>query len=257
MAIQAGEEQIAQLQRHVLRVSLPTIDRISYLQSGPSNGRRILYVHGTPGNAFGWADYLIDAPAGRCHIALDRPGYGGSRIRKAAFSLKEQAGALLPFLNSDNGKKAIVVGHSSGAAVAIQAALHNVEAVGGLLLLAGAVDPDLEEANWIQLLGTYKPISRLLPKTIDTANRELLGLKRELLAQADKLHGIRIPVNAVHGDMDPLVPSDNLKYLKQKLTNASIEQKILRRKDHFIPWHSKPAIDEALEHLVERVRRTE
>jgi pimeloyl-ACP methyl ester carboxylesterase len=81
-------------------------------------------------------------------------------------SIERQATAVKPFLQQAESKKAILVGHSLGASVAVQTALDYPDKVGGLLLLAGAFDPDLEEANFIQLLGTFRPLAFLLPRDI-------------------------------------------------------------------------------------------
>jgi len=253
----ASEEQIANLQRHSIKVPSSKTDVISYLQMGSAEGRRVVFVHGTPGNAKGWADYLLKTPVGRLYIAVDRLGYGLSKPEEAVVSLKRQAQAIAPLLETINGQKAILVGHSSGAPVALQTALDYPEAVGGLLLLAGAFDPDLEEANWFQIIGTFNPVYRLMSRTINNANRELLGLKRELLAQADRLEQIKIPICAVHGDRDPLVPLANLSYLQGKLKHVSIDKLVLQHADHFIVWHSKPSVDASLERLIGLVRQTE
>ena len=253
----ANEGNTVHIERQSIRVPSSKTDTVSFLQMGPSAGRRIVFIHGTPGNAKGWVEYLLKVPAGRLHIALDRLGYGSSQPTHVVVSFKRQARAVASLLRMGGGRKSILVGHSSGAAVALQTALDFPEMVGGLLLLAGAFDPDLEEAIWFQPLGTLWPISRLLSRTINNANRELLGLKRELLAQADRLHQIRIPVGIVHGQMDPLVPIANLGYLQRKLKNARIHKMVLKYADHFIPWHSKPAIDAELERLITQVRQTE
>lgn len=251
----ATDEQIAGIERQSLMVPLSSTDTVSYLQTGAPEGRRIIFLHGTPGNAIGWADYLLNVPAGRLHIAVDRLGYGFSSPNRAVVSLQRQAQSVVPFLKTIKGKKAILAGHSLGASVAVQTAIDFPDSVGGLLLLAGAFDPDLEEANWFQLFGTLKPISRLLPRVIDNANRELLGLKRDLLAQADGLRQIRMPVVVVHGDRDSLVPPANLTYLQRMLNSASLDKVVLKDTDHFVPWHSKSAVDAALERVIEKVRR--
>ena len=49
---------------------------LSYLDAGEPNGRLVVFVHGTPGNARGWSDYLLHVPAGFHYIAVDRPGFG-------------------------------------------------------------------------------------------------------------------------------------------------------------------------------------
>ena len=52
------------------------------LSQGPAaKGRPVIFIHGTPGNASGWADYLLSPPDGLRCVALDRPGFGGSGPR--------------------------------------------------------------------------------------------------------------------------------------------------------------------------------
>lgn len=255
--IVAGEDQIAGIDRQSLRVPASECDVVSFLQSGIPDGRRVIFVHGTPGNARGWADYLLGVPPGCHYIALDRLGFGLSEPRHAVVSLKRQAQAVAQFLETVDGRKPVLVGHSSGAPVVMQTALDYPDRVGGLLLLAGAFDPDLEEANWLQPLGTFKPVSRLLPRSINNANQELLGLKGELLSQADRLQEISIPVSVVHGDKDPLVPIANLGYLERKLQNVSLDTLVLKDTDHFIPWNSKSYINTSLERLLDQVCQAE
>ena len=257
VTIAASDEQISTIARSSCRAQSPSPDLVSYLQTGAPDGRRIIFVHGTPGNARGWADYLLDVPEKHCYIALDRPGYGASEPEHAVISLTRQAQAIAPLLQTNNGKKTILVGHSSGGPVVLQTALDYPEHVGGMLLLAGAFDPELEEAVWLQAFGTLKPVANLLSRQINNANRELLALKGGLLAQADRLHEITIPVGVVHGDADPLVPIANLEYLHRMLKNSSVEELVLAGVDHFIPWHSKPSIDSSLRRLIDRVRQTE
>jgi len=253
----ASEQQITDIERKTIKVPSSATEIISFLQAGSPDGRRVIFLHGTPGSARGWVDYLLSVPDGNNHIALDRPGYGFSSPRNGVVSLKIQAQAILPLLTAVGNRKPILVGHSLGACVAIQLALDFPTTIGGLLLLAGAFDPDLEEAHWLQPIGTFKPFSWLLPRTINNANKELLGLKQELLTQASRLDQITIPVSTVHGDKDPLVPIANLDYLQQKLINTSLDKQVLKDRDHFIPWNSKTFIDIALERLIDRVRKTE
>jgi pimeloyl-ACP methyl ester carboxylesterase len=255
--IGAGKEQIARLDRRTKQSHSPEAERVSYLQAGMAAGRRVIFIHGTPGNARGWADYLLDVPPEHTYIALDRPGYGASEPEHAVVSLKRQAQAVAPFLETYGGKRTILVGHSSGASVVMQVALDYPDRIGGMLLLAGAFDPELEEAVWLQKIGLLKPVSRLLPRAINNANHELLSLKAGLLAQADRLHRISIPVDVVHGDRDPLVPVANVGYLQRSLTNASLKTLLLKDADHFLPWQAKPAIDASLKQLIDRVRLTE
>lgn len=56
---------------------VPTTDlRVSYLHAGAPDGRTVIFVHGTPGSAQAWTDYLITVPDGLRYVAVDRPGLG-------------------------------------------------------------------------------------------------------------------------------------------------------------------------------------
>jgi len=255
--IAASKEQLAGISRRSIRSDSPDPGIVSFLEAGLVSGRRIIFVHGTPGSASGWGDYLIGVPDGYRYIAVDRPGYGFSEPEHAIVSLKQQARAISPLLKMNCGRKTILAGHSSGASVVVQTALDYPDRVGGLLLLAGAFDPELEEAVWLQLIGRLDSVSKLLPRAINNANRELLSLKAGLAAQADRLHRIRMPVEVVHGDLDPLVPVANVDYLQRTMTNASLETVILKGKDHFLPWHSRLYVDASLQRLIDRVRSLE
>ena len=233
------------------------IEHLSYIYSGHPDGRRIIFIHGTPGTADSWNDYLVNIPQGCLHLAVDRPGFGESMPYHAVVDIKHQALALSPLLDAQADQKAILVGHSLGASVAVQLTLDFPERVGGLLLLAGAFDPELEEAHVLQPLAAYTPISRLLPRAINNANKELLGLKKGLINQAERLDQITTPIAIVHGETDPLVPVQNVHYLEEKLTSTSIDIKILESKDHFIPWTAKTAVDNALEQLLNVVQANE
>ena len=244
-------------QRASIDSPTPAIEQVSYIYSGHPDGRRIIFIHGTPGSADGWSDYLAHIPEGRLHLAIDRPGFGKSMPYHAVVDIKHQALALSTLLDGGAKKKAVLVGHSLGASVALQLALDFPDLVGGLLLLAGAFDPELEEANVLQPLAAYTPISRLLPRAISNANKELLGLKKGLMNQAERLDQITTPVAIVHGEADPLVPVQNSQYLEEKLTGTSVDITILENKDHFIPWTAKAAIDKALEQLLSAVQANE
>ncbi len=126
--------------------------------------------------ATGWADYSFEVPAGHQYIALDRLKYGFSEIPSTPLSrLNGRHRQIAPFLETKNGRKTILVGHSSGASIVLQTARDNPNRVGGMLLLAGAFDPEFEEVIWLQQIGTLLPVSRLLSRAINNANHELLS----------------------------------------------------------------------------------
>ncbi len=96
---------------------------ISYLRAGDPGGQRVIFVHGTPGEARGWADFLLHVRPGFEYIAIDRPGFGESGPAGAVVSLAAQAQALAPLLVARDGRWPILVGHSLGGPVVVHAAL--------------------------------------------------------------------------------------------------------------------------------------
>ncbi|MFX6532648.1 alpha/beta fold hydrolase, partial [Acinetobacter baumannii] len=81
--------------RHRLERGLAADTVLSYLKAGNQDGPRVILVHGTPGSASAWADYLTQPPPGVEVLALDRPGFGHSGPAGAVTGLAEQAAAVV------------------------------------------------------------------------------------------------------------------------------------------------------------------
>lgn len=82
-------------------------------------------------------------------IIVDRPGYGKSGAGKAVTSLEEQARLLAPLLKrNQHTTKPILVGHSLAPPILANMVLMYPKDIGGLVFVAGAVDPD-HEIIWL------------------------------------------------------------------------------------------------------------
>lgn len=201
----------------------------------PSGQTLVLYIHGTPGHATGWADYLIDPVPGARAVAVDRPGFGESDAR-ALTTLEGQARALAPFIES--AERVILVGHSYGGPVALQAALDWPDRVQGVVVIAGSVSPSHERLRWFNYVGLG--ISPFLSRDLRRANDEVWSLKADLQRLALELGSIRAPVAIVHGTRDSLVPHGNVAFMEGALTGvARLEVRTLEGADHFVIWEEK------------------
>jgi pimeloyl-ACP methyl ester carboxylesterase len=220
-------------------------EAISYLAAGDPMAPRLILIHGTPGAAVGWADFLADPPLGVETVALDRPGFGASGPEGAVTALDGQAdavGALMP-----DDRPSILLGHSLGWPIAALAAARHPERVRVLILLAASLDPDLETIHPMQRLGNWAPMRTMLPRPIRNANAELLALKPQLEALRMELPLIRCPVLIVHGTRDDLVPFSNTAYAAAMLTGACrVETTVLEGADHFLPWNAVGAVRDAI-----------
>jgi pimeloyl-ACP methyl ester carboxylesterase len=245
-------EDIAALPRQVYSGDTSFINKISTLVAGNPDGQPVIFIHGTPGSAEGWADFLINVPPGFQYMALDRPGFGWSGPDQAVVSLADQAKAVSLLFKNQSGPKPILVGHSLGAPIAAWVAATEPDAISGLVIAAGSLDPAQERIYLLQHLGASWPIRKLLPRSARNANHELMALKTELEKLQPLLAKIRVPVVIVHGTEDDLVPYQNVEYIRHNLTGAQgVTVKRLDGVNHFLPWNAKAHINAAIMDLTQ------
>jgi pimeloyl-ACP methyl ester carboxylesterase len=249
---ESSVEDISALPRQVYSDETSVIKKISTLVAGNPYGQKVIFIHGTPGSAEGWADFLVNVPPGFQYIALDRPGFGNSGPDHAVISLADQAKAVKLLIEKESEPKPILVGHSLGGPIAAWLAATEPDAISGIVIAAGSLDPSQERIYLIQHLGASWPIRTLLPRSVRNANQELMTLKSELEKLHPLLGKIRVPVVIVHGTEDDLVPYQNVEYMRHNLTGAqSVVVKRLDGINHFLPWNAKAHINAAIKELAQ------
>lgn len=239
--------------RRSVRVGAPVNGQVSYLIAGDPRGVRVIFVHGTPGSAGGWTDYLLDPPPGVEVVALDRPGFGRSDPPGPMPSLAMQATAVAALLPAD-GRRAVLVGHSLGGPVVAWLAAEQPARVGALVLLAASLDPGQEKIHPMQYVGRWWPISAMLPRAMRNANEELMALKADLETLRGMLGRVLAPTILVHGTADPLVPVANVGYMQSHLgATRCLRTVLLPEVNHFLPWNSAGTVREAVAWAAARV----
>ena len=237
--------------RAEIAVGAPLFATVSYLHGGDSSGTRVILVHGTPGSATAWSDYVLSPPPGMEVVALDRPGFGRSGPAGAMTSLADQAAAVLALMPAD-GRPVLLLGHSLGGPIVARVAADHPECVAGLVLLAASLDPALETIHPMQYVGAWGLVKSLLPRTLRNANAELMALKPELESLARALPRITAKVVIVHGSKDPLVPVANVPFMQAHLTGARcVKTVLLEGQNHFLPWNSEATVREAIRMAME------
>lgn len=222
-------------------------DALSALVAGDPRGPRVLLVHGTPGSAAGWADYVLAPPPGLEIVAVDRPGFGRSAPQGAVTSLAAQAEALAAWLPAD-GRRTVLLGHSLGGPIVARLAAERPERIAAVVLLSASLDPALEKIHPLQPLGAWAPLRALLPRAIRNANAELMALRAELVALEALLPRITAPVLIVHGTADDLVPVGNVPFMQARLRSARcLATRLLDGGNHFLPWNSAAVVRAAIE----------
>lgn len=205
-----------------------------------------IMVHGSPGSADAYLPYLADTLLTRSFriVSLDRPGFGyTSGFGRAEPSLKAQAEAVKAVADRLSPDRPVVlVGHSLGGPVIVRFAMDYPERTAMLVIVAGSVDPDLEEHPWWQAAIDPPPLRWLIPKSLWTSNREIISLEDELRAMMPRWQEVRCPVRIVQALDDRLVPAANAGFAKRMLVNSpDVRTVLLPEGDHFILW-SRPDI---------------
>lgn len=228
-------------------VKLASGDALSFLAQDKEDGQPVILVHGTPGEAMGWIDYLADDMPGLRLIAIDRPGFGKSGPDNAVTSLAAQADAIAQLADALRLKPAILVGHSLGGPVVARFAVDYPDRTLALVILAGSLDPAQEDVPFIQHVGDAWPFSAILPRAIRNANREIIALEAELRDLEPRLPGIRVPVQILHGTADDLVPYANAGFMQKHMTGATrLHLLTLHGQNHFLPWNEKRRVRDAI-----------
>jgi pimeloyl-ACP methyl ester carboxylesterase len=239
--------------RHKYRVDYRTMH---YVKSGNDSLPLVLFIHGSPGSFKAFIHFLVDSSLVQhaMLIATDRPGYGYSNFGKAEPVLKKQVGALRPLLETYGwNRKVVVVGHSYGGPVAARMAMEHPEWVSGLILVAGAIDPQLEpNQTWIRAPLASPFLAWLLPRSVRTSNREIYKLKPELEKMMNRWSDIVCPVTVIQGKKDNLVPYGNAEFAARMLVNTTTELVIVDDMNHFVPWTHPQLIKDAILRMLQQ-----
>jgi pimeloyl-ACP methyl ester carboxylesterase len=228
----------------------------------------VLLLHGQPGGARDWDLVVAELDRRVRTIAIDRPGWDG---RSAPRDLPGNAAAALRALDAAGARRATVVGHSFGAAIAAWLCADHPERVGALLLLAPAVNdaslqwidhwlaaplvgPLLSTAalagpgvalagppvrSWISSrLGLDAAYLRAAARMLRApwAWRSFLVEQRALIVQLpaleSRLSQIAVPTTIAIGSADRVVPPASAKLLARQIRGAALVP--LRRAGHLL-----------------------
>lgn len=217
----------------------------------------IAFLHGSPGSADAYLSYLADTAltAVARLVSIDRPGFGYTEgFGRPEISLERQAYAVQTVVHKiAPGQKVILVGHSLGGPVIARFAMDYPQSVAGLIIVAGSIDPDLEEHPWWQAAVDVPPLRWLIPRSFWASNREIKFLEGELRKIQSNWTSIQCPVTVIHAENDRLVPFGNVAFARRMLVNCSDYREItLPKGDHFILWSRQDVVRRAILDMLAR-----
>jgi pimeloyl-ACP methyl ester carboxylesterase len=245
-------------------------------------GEPVLLLHGQPGSGRDW-DRVRRAIGDRARtIPFDRPGWDG---RSAPASLAGNAEAALAALDRAGARRATVVGHSFGAAVAAWLAVDHPHRVAALVLVAPAASvasllpldrllatPVVGDVVGSAALATAGAVLAAAPlrglvarglsvdeRYLSAAGRILIRpstwrafaaeqrmLVRDLPALESRLGNIAAPTTIAIGTADVIVPPSSARELALRIPAAELVE--LERATHLLPQlHARWLVDVILD----------
>jgi pyruvate dehydrogenase E2 component (dihydrolipoamide acetyltransferase) len=217
---------------------------LQYLKVGEGEGPPHLLLHGFGGDINIWVfNQEALAEAGRTVYTLDLPGHGQSSKDVGEGDLGSFVDAVAGFMDEMSIEKAHLVGHSMGGAIAGSLALAHPDRVASLVLIASAGLGEEINADYIEGFiaanrrREMKNTLTLLFANPDLVTRDLVndelrskrmdGVDEALRATADKvfpdgkqadvpdLSGVEVPILALWGAEDRIVPSSHTENLPE------------------------------------------
>jgi 3-oxoadipate enol-lactonase len=250
------------------------VDAPAFIAGG--NGRiAVVMLHGVGGGKEAFRPQMQPlAGAGYRAIAWDMPGYGESRA-VAPYDMGGLAAALTALLDHLELPRAVLLGHSMGAMVALETVARAPERVAGLVLSAGSPAFGKPDGSWQQaflrdrlgpldegrtmadvahrlvpsMIGEgFAPegaalaasiMSRVPPATYRAALQALMGFDRRYA-----LASIRVPTLAIAGEVDPAAPPAVMEKMAARIPGAGYV--VLPRAGHLANLEQPQAFNAAV-----------
>lgn len=203
----------------------------------------LVLIHGAGGTHLYWPPE-IRRLRGYCVHSLDLPGHGKSALCDGQQSIGEYARYIVHWLESVELRRAVLVGHSMGSAIALALAINHSEYVVGLCLIgAGArlrVSPDIlnymaDQTTFYKatdLLLSYSFSSTASSRLVDLASRRFGETRQSVLygdLQAcdhfdvmDQLGAVKQPTLVICGAEDQMTPLRYAQFLTNSIPNARL-----------------------------------
>jgi pimeloyl-ACP methyl ester carboxylesterase len=236
--------------------------KVRYIGVGDNPKATILFIHGAPSSMSYWKSYLADSVllSRATMYAVDRPGYGYSGLADPLPDISAQAAIIKLILDSLHRvhRPVIVVGVSYGSPIAARLTMDYPELVDGLVLIAPPLGPGREEYFWFTHPVESPLIHWVVPRMLQTANREKVYHKEELTKMLPLWGRIHVPVMYLQGQEDGLVDTSNASFAREHLTNVPfLNIQMIPGRGHLIAFDEKDRIEKAIVNMIDTCQRRE
>ncbi len=185
-------------------------------------------------------------------IALDTRGHGKSPKGNAPFTIKQFAKDLDAFMDNLGISKAIILGFSDGANIAMEFAMNSPHKVKALILNGGNLNPNgVKRTVQIPIELGYKLASKFSSKSEKAKeNADLLGLMvNEPNISPIELLKITVPTLVICGTRD-MIKESHTKEIARNIPNAKLS---IIKGDHFIANKNPNLFNKVVEGFLETI----
>ena len=232
----------------------------------------LLFVHCWGGDRSFWQGAMDSLAATNRVVAIDLPGHGASGSSRSAWTVPAFGADVVAVLRALDLREVVLVGHSLGGAVVLDAAarapdrvvavvgvdtLHDVESKDGMEELLAALEQDFVPTCRTFVGSIFG--SAASPELVSTVQGKLCGARPEIalpilrgLAAWDAtgaLEAVTIPVRAIQGDRFPTDLPGNRRH------HADFDVIVLPGTGHFPQLESPEDFDRALREVLRSLRR--
>jgi len=225
--------------------------RVQHIKQSNKN-INIVFFHGSPSSLSAWNGYMNDTAFVKEAIihAVDRPGYGYSNFGDEMTSIDTQAKVMSRLLDHYNLENVVAIGSSYGGPLAARLAYEN-NRVKGVVMISPAIDPNNEKKIWQSRFTQWWITRWLCPTGYRVAGDEKTVHAQELALIANDWNAVTVPVLHIHGDIDDIVPYENVDYTKKVFLN--IEVITTPNTGHEIAWGRPDLLKPMILEFIERV----
>ena len=243
---------------------------LRYLRRG-EGGEPAILIHGFGGDLNNWLFNQEALSVNRSVYSLDLPGHGSSSKQLESGSLAEFTGTLKAFMDAIGVPRAHLVGHSMGAAVALDLALsHPGRALSLVLIAPAGLGPEINgdyiegfitasrrrdiKPHLEKLFADPSTVSRQLIddilkyKRIDGVHAALRTIAASLFPQGrqavelrDRLAELSVPTTILWGGEDRILPVSHAQDLP-----GNVETQILQGKGHMVQMEAPAEVNRSV-----------
>ncbi len=218
--------------------------KLYYQEAG--TGEPFIFLHGN-GESSDYFQHQIDCFQSRYRvIAVDTRGHGRSPRGEAPFTIAQFACDLYDFMLEHGIVRAIILGFSDGANIAMRFAMQHPDMIKALILNGGNLDPSgVKRLPQLSVEIGYKIASHFAARSPGAKkNAEMLGLMvNDPNIRPSELSPITAPTLVVCGSKD-LIKEAHTRLIAKSLPNAQL---VILPGDHFTANKHPAAFNRAVD----------